>query len=141
MANELFKSYRSQLWSGTFDLVNTALDCDLIDHGVTTPLPDTHDFYNDLQTASVATFADLVGKAIVDTADVIAFDATDVTFTAVSGATVESFIIFEDDTTDATSSLIVFFDTATGLPLTPNGADVTIQFDAGNNRIMAFPAV
>ena len=66
------------------------------------------------------------------------FDAADVTFTLVSGNTVEDFSIIEDDATDATSSLIVNFDTATGLPLTPNGADVTLQFDGGANKIFAF---
>lgn len=140
MANGLYKSYKDQLWDGAFDLLATALDVSLIDAGTVDPDVQTHDFYDDLVTAEVATFADLAGKAIVDTTNIIAFDATDVTFTSVTGATVEDFSIFEDDATDATSSLLVNFDTATGLPLTPNGADVTLQFDSGSNRIMAFPA-
>lgn len=134
MPNGLYKSYREQLLEGAFTLSSQALDISLLDAGTVDPALETHDFYDDLVTAEIATFADLVGKSVTDGI----FDCTDVTFTTVSGATVEDFTIFEDDTTDGTSSLIVNFDTATGLPLTPNGADVTIQFDSGSNKVFAF---
>jgi hypothetical protein len=49
---------------------------------------------------------------------------------------VESIVIYDDTpATEATKNLIAFIDTATGLPLTPNGGNVTVQWDAGANRI------
>jgi hypothetical protein len=35
----------------------------------------------------------------------------------------------------SSSPLICIFDTATNLPVTPNGGDITIQFDNGTNKI------
>ena len=134
MPNGLYKSYRAQLLEGVLTLSTEALDVALIDAGTLDPLLETHDFYDDIVAGEIARFSDLASKTVTDGI----FDAADVTFTTVSGATVEDFSIFEDDTTDGTSSLIVNFDTATGLPLTPNGADVTLQFDGGANKIFAF---
>lgn len=62
-------------------------------------------------------------------------DAADVVLTAVSGATVESVEIYRDTGTESTSTLIANIDTATGLVLTPNGGDVTVQWDEGSNKI------
>jgi hypothetical protein len=78
-----------------------------------------------------ATSGALTGKTV--TAGVA--DAVDVTFTAVSGATVEAIVLYADSGTEATSRLIAYIDTATGLPLTPNGGDVTVAWDNGANKI------
>lgn len=125
MANGLYTSFKPQLLDGALPLLSTPLDISLLDAGTVDPAIATHDFYDDLVTAEIATFADLASKSTTGGA----FDAADVTFTSVSGASAEDFTIFEDDATDATSSLIVNFDTATGLPVTPNGGDITITFD------------
>jgi hypothetical protein len=53
-----------------------------------------------------------------------------VTFTAVSGASVESVNVFKDTGTPGTSNLIAYFDTGTGLPVTPNGGDITVTWNA-----------
>jgi hypothetical protein len=62
-------------------------------------------------------------------------DANDVVLTAVSGANVESIEIYKHTGVESTSLLIANIDTATGLVLTPSGGDVTVQWDAGSNRI------
>jgi len=36
---------------------------------------------------------------------------------------------------ESTSRLIAWIDTGTNLPVTPNGGDITVQWDAGANRI------
>lgn len=60
------------------------------------------------------------------------FDAADVTFTAVSGATVEAIVIYIDTGTAGTSRLVAYLDTGyTGLPVTPNGGDIGITWAAG----------
>jgi hypothetical protein len=59
------------------------------------------------------------------------FDGADVTFTAVTGATVEALVIYIDTGTPATSRLVAFIDSGvTNLPVTPNGGDIGITWNA-----------
>jgi hypothetical protein len=59
------------------------------------------------------------------------FDGDNVTFPAVSGASAEALLIYIDTGTAGTSRLIAFIDTGvTGLPVVPNGGDITITWNA-----------
>ena len=56
-------------------------------------------------------------------------DAADITFTAVaSGAACNHIVLYKDTGTASTSPLIGYIDTATGLPVTPNGGDINIAW-------------
>ena len=62
------------------------------------------------------------------------FDADDTTFTSVpagtgSASAAESLAFYKDTGSPATSSLIALFDTAMGLPVTPDGGNVRITYD------------
>lgn len=95
----------------------------------------THQFLSDVTTAGgtlVATSANLGTKTV--TAGVA--DAADFTYTAVTaGAACQQLVIAKDTGTPSTSPLIGIIDTATGLPVTPNGADISVVFDSGANKI------
>lgn len=59
------------------------------------------------------------------------FDGADVAFTGVSGSQVTQLIIFIDTGSAATSPMVAFFDTGvTNLPVTPNGGDIAITWNA-----------
>ena len=62
-------------------------------------------------------------------------DAADVTLTDVTGDPAGAIVIYQDTGSAATSRLIAYIDTASGLPVTPNGGDITIQWDDGANKI------
>jgi len=62
-------------------------------------------------------------------------NAANVTWPAVSGPTATYVVIYKDTGSDATSPLILLIDTAINLPNTPNGGDITIQWDSGANKI------
>jgi hypothetical protein len=64
-------------------------------------------------------------------------DAADVVLATVpAGPTIHYVLIFEEAGTDAAAQpLIAFIDTATGLPVTPNGGQITVQWDNAVNRI------
>lgn len=75
-------------------------------------------------------------------------DASDVTIYQVpSGAMVSAFVLYRLPSTtysasfaktahiDAESTLIAYFDSATGLPVQGNGGDITIVWDNGYNKI------
>jgi hypothetical protein len=132
MANALFDSYRSQCLTADVDL-DDEIRLILVDHGVDTPNPTTDDFLDDIASgARVATSGAFTGKTF--TAGV--FDSNDVTLTSVSGNSAESIVIFNNTpATEATKDLIAHIDTATGLPVTPNGGDITVQWDNGSNKI------
>lgn len=143
MANALFVKFKEALLNpGTLgttsgdavDLIDDNIKVVLVDHGVDTPLPATDQYLSDITAgARIATSGNLASKSIAGGV----FDAADITITGVSGATVESIVIYKDTGTASTSPLIAFIDTATGIVLTPNGGDVTISWDNGASKIFA----
>lgn len=77
--------------------------------------------------------------AVVTNGTTVAFDAADAVFTAVapSGSkTIGGLVFYKFVTNDAGSSPLVYIDGFT--PITPNTGNVTLQFDAGNNRVFSF---
>lgn len=62
-------------------------------------------------------------------------DADDLTFSAVSGAACGALVIYKDTGNAATSPLIAYIDTDTGLPVTPGGGDIIQVWDSGPNKI------
>lgn len=130
MANALYDKGREGFLDGSIDWDTDAIRCVLVDTGTYTVNLSTHDFHDDL-SGIVATSADFTSKTV--TAGVA--DAADVTFTAVSGSSVEAIVIYKWTGSSATSRLIAYIDTATGLPFTPSGGNVTIVWDSGANKI------
>jgi hypothetical protein len=133
VANALFDKGRQKFLEGNIPILTDNIKLILVDHGVDAPIVATDDFLDDITAgARIATSGNFASKTSTDGV----FDAADVVLTAVTGASVESIVIYDDTpATEATKQLIAYIDTATGLPLTPNGADVTVQWDSGTNRI------
>ena len=135
MANVGFNNFKNMLWGGNtanfaavdFDL-NT-IKATLVDHGVDTPAPTTDEDIADI-TAGARIATATLGTITIGVVANGTLDAADTVFSLVSGASVESFIVWKDTGVEATSPLCLFFDTATGLPVTPNGGDITIQWNA-----------
>jgi hypothetical protein len=116
------------------DLVSDNLKVVLVDAADYT-FSAAHDFLDDIAAgARVATSGNLANKTV--TAGV--FDADDITLSAVTGDPSEALVIYKDTGTEATSSLICYLDTGTGLPVTPNGGDITIAWSSGANKIFKF---
>jgi hypothetical protein len=64
-------------------------------------------------------------------------NAANVTYTAVTaGSTVTYLAIYKDTGSNSTSPLIALIDTATGLPVSTNGGDITVSWDTGANKIL-----
>lgn len=132
MANSLFDAGRAGFLQGDLDWDGHAIKLVLVDHGIDTPNVTTDSVLSDITAgARVATSTNFTNKTT--TAGVA--DADDVTLPTVSGNTVESIVIYRDTGTDASSILIAYIDVATGLPVTPNGGDIIVQWDSGANKI------
>lgn len=132
MANALYGKGREKFLNGGINWLNDNIKCALVDKDDYTVSIDTHEFLSDIPSAAIiATSGNFEGK----TATLGVADANDITFTAVSGDPYEAIVIYKDTGLDTTSPLIAYIDTATGLPLTPNGGDNIITWDSGPNKI------
>lgn len=131
MANALYDKARERLLRGQFDWINDTFNCVLVDNGTYTVNLSTHEFYNAVQAGVIAGPVALAAKAVVSGAA----DANDVTFSSVSGASIESIVLYKSVTDPTDSPLLAYIDTATGLPITPNGGDIIVTWDNGPNKI------
>lgn len=139
MANALFDPGREGFLDGSIDWDTATVKAALV-RGYT--FSAAHKFVSDVTTAGgtlVATSGALASK----TATNGVADAADVTFAAVpTGAACTGILIFQSsavtggaDVAATAQRVIGYIDTATGLPVTPNGGDITVVWDNGSNRI------
>jgi hypothetical protein len=132
MANALYDLGREAFLNADIDWTADNIRVILIDSADYTVNLTTHDFLDDVPVAArVATSGNLASKT--STAGV--GDAADVTLSAVTGDPSEALVIYQHTGTESTSRLIGYIDSATNLPVTPNGGDITIQWDNGANKI------
>lgn len=133
MANALYDKGREAFLNGDIDWLNDDIRVILVDTDDYTVDLANDDFLDDVAVASrVATSSALSSKTSTDGVA----DAADVTFSLVTGDQAEALVIYKHTGTEATSRLIAYIDTATGLPVTPNGGDITVQWDNGANKIL-----
>lgn len=128
MASALYDSYKQDLLEGSIDIPTDDIKIVLVDTGTYT-FSASDDFHDDL-SGIVATSGNLTGKTVTGGV----FDAADITLSSVSGATVEAIVIYKDTGSSATSPLIAYID---GLSVTPDGGDITVQWDSGANKIFS----
>ena len=132
MANTLYDKARQRFLEAQINWMTDTIKVLLVDTGAYTPQVGIHEYLSDIpSSARIAGPVTLTAKATTGGAA----DAADVTFPSVSGASIEAIIIYRDTGTEATSPLIAIIDTATGLPITPNGGDIIVVWDNGANKI------
>lgn len=132
MANELYDAGREGFLDGSIDWDTDDIRAILIDVADYTVDLATHDNLDDIPAgARVAVSGALTGKTV--TAGVA--DADDVTWTAVTGDESEAIVLYKHTGTESTSRLIAYIDSATGLPVTPNGGDIKVEWDNGSDKI------
>ena len=133
MANAIYGISRKAFLDGGIDLLSDDIRVILIDAADYTVAIDTHDFLDDIPAgARVAVSGALTSK----TTTLGVFDAADITFSAVTGDVSEALVVYQHTGVDSTSELIAYIDTGvTGLPVTPNGGDITVTWDSGSDKI------
>lgn len=139
MANALFDPGREGFLDGTIDWDTAVIKVALV-RGYT--FSASHKFVSDVTGASGTlhvTSSALASKTVTNGVA----DAADVAYTAVTAnATNHSVLIFQSsavtggsDVAATAQRLIAWIDTATNLPVQPNGGDITITWDNGSNKI------
>ena len=132
MANALYDAGRNAFLLGDIDWVADDIRAILVDTADYTVNLATHSNLSSVPAiARVATSGALTNK----TALAGVADADDVSFGAVSGDPSEAVVLYKHTGVESTSTLIAYIDTATGLPVTPNGGTIGVTWDNGANRI------
>ncbi len=134
MADAFYDEFRNGiLGNGTHaqpDMDTNDIRCALRDEGTTALNLTTQVDLADVSTAHVATSGALTDT--VGSAGVGAYDHSLVTFSSVTGNDCESIDYYDFQTAvNTTSPMIANIDSATGLPVTPNGGDITWDPAAG----------
>lgn len=132
MANALYDKSREAFLTGAISWTTDNIKAVLVDTGSYTVNLASNQYLSDITAgARIATSGNLTGK----TATAGVADADDITITSVVGASVEAIVLYKDTGSASTSPLIAYIDTATGLPVTPNGGDINVAFSNGASRI------
>jgi activator of HSP90 ATPase len=131
MANAIYPKWKETISQADS---NSALNSAEGTTGVYVALVDTgtytysaaHQFYSDL-SGVVGTDQEITTKTQTNGV----FDGADVTFTSVSGNTVEALVIYrKNGGANTTWPLVAYIDSSvTGLPVTPNGGNIDIQWN------------
>ena len=132
MANILYPKGKEHLGNADIDLVSGIINAVLVDIADYTYAP-TDEALDDIPASSRVSTATLSNTSFTNGI----FDADDSLFTAVTGDVSEAIILYLNSGVEETSYLIAYLDTATGLPITPDGGDITIQWSNGSSKIFS----
>lgn len=127
MANALYPKWKESLLQLTAgNGLNGTVKVALVDTG-TYSYSAAHQYYSSVSGVG-GTPQTLATKTYTNGT----FDADNITYTAVAGTvSYEALIIYIDSGSAATSPLVAYIDTGvTGLPVTSNGGDISVTWDA-----------
>ena len=135
MANAIYPKFKEQLLQGGVNMSTADIRFILFD--LTDDAYDAaNEFVGDLVAGAIVkrTAAGAGSKTFTNGV----FDCADSVFAAVTGDPCEAIIAYVYNASDAAARLIAFIDTGvTGLPVTPNGGDINVAWNAGANKIFA----
>ena len=132
MSNALYDRGRQSFLEGGLAWLTDTIRAVLVDTGLYTVNLATHQFLSSVPVGARTAVSPALGSK-TSTAGVA--DAIDALFSAATGNQSEAVVLYKDTGTDATSAIIAYIDTATGLPVTPNGGDITVTWDNAANKI------
>jgi hypothetical protein len=133
MANAIYPKFKEALWNqpANSNASTGTVKVALVDTGVYT-YSAAHEFVSSL-SGTVGTAQTIGNKTFTNGV----LDGDNVTFTGVTGNTIEALVIYIDTGNASTSRLISYQDTSvTGLPATPNGGDITITWNASGILVL-----
>jgi hypothetical protein len=123
MSNRLYDIARQAYLTGTLNWNTDSMKCALLSIQYVANYA-THQHFSDVSTFQVGTSHALT--SVTSGAGVA--EAANVTFTAVSGLQVGSVVVYKDTGTPSTSPLLFLITSGTGLPVTPDGTDITVSW-------------
>jgi hypothetical protein len=133
MANQIYPTFKQAAYDGTGINLGTAdvrvVLLDLADYTFNA----ADDFLSDIPAPARIASAALTGETWTGGV----FDADDLSISGVTGDQFEGLALYIHTGVDATARLIAYWDSATGLPITPNSGGVDITWNNGASKIFA----
>jgi hypothetical protein len=130
MATGMFENGVRAMMGADIDLVNDDIAALLVTSLYTPDLVNDTD-QSDVPEAAIIATKNLTGKTL----DGTVFRADNTVFTSVVGNDIAAIVLIKNTDSLGTSLLIHYIDNAPELPITPDGTDITIQWDLGVNGI------
>lgn len=122
MANAVYTKGKEYIL--TSGLTGASLKLALVDSAQYTVNLSTHQYLSDVPSAArLSTTAALTGVTFVGGK----LDSDDVSLPDAGGGTGEALVLYVDTGVEATSALIAYYDSGTGLPLTQDSVADTVQ--------------
>lgn len=125
MANALYDLGRESFLKGEISWSADNIKAILVDSADYTPNLATDQFLSDVTGSGIVATSANLGTKTTTNGDAT---AANITFSAVTGDISEFLVLYQDTGVGTTSRLIARIDTATGLPVTPNGGDIQVQW-------------
>jgi hypothetical protein len=141
MATALYDTGRNAFLVGAVNFTSGNMSASLVHTSATgtpyTPVLTADQFYSIIPAGAV-----IAGPVALPTPTASAGIANcgNVVFSAVASGTgttrqVDGIVIFNNTGTTTTSQLVAFIDNASGLPVNPNGSNITLNIDTGVNKL------
>lgn len=132
MATGVYAKGLGHFLDGDIDWSSDNIKCCLIDSSDYTVNLATDEALDDIPSgAIVGTSSNFASKTSTNGVA----DAADATLVSVTGDQSEAIVIYKDSGTPSTSWLICYIDDYSGLPVTPNGTNITIAWPNDSNKI------
>jgi hypothetical protein len=116
----------------TVDFDADDVRCSLFDITDSGTIDATDSNYGDVNAGTIVHEGGAIGSKTVGVVNPGVFDSTvDYTMSSVTGDEAEYLTLWRFDATPANGTLVVTWDSATtGIPVTPNSGDITVQWNA-----------
>lgn len=127
MANGPYLLGLNAFLNGSINVTSDTLKLALIST-VYTPDLTADQFFNVVPAGAIIhAGVTLTGKSVANGI----LSADPITFTSTSGSQAQYLVLYKDTGVSSTSPLIAIWDTATGLPVTPDGGNIVTTFASG----------
>ncbi len=131
LANGFYQKGLESFGKGEISWIDDTIKVLLVD-ATYTPNLSTDQFLSDIAAGKrVATSGGITNRLATDGVA----DADDVVFSSVSGSIIAYVVFFQSTGVEGTSRLIIVWDAMDGLPLTPDGTNITLQLDNDVDKI------
>jgi len=132
MSNRLYAKGRQAFLEGSIAWLTDDIKAVLVDSADYTVDLDNDQFLSDIAVAGrVKTSDNLTTKTSTDGVA----GADSVVFALVTGDQAEAIVLYKDTGDAATSPLLCYLDSAVGLPVTPGGGNIRVDWNTGPDKI------
>lgn len=129
MSNRFYSLGVEAFLAGSIDALTDTLKADLVSSASYTPNTSTDQFHSTVTSSGGIIAAGVTLTSVTGSGGTLS--AANVVWSSVTGSAAALIVLWKSTGTDSTSPLICLFDTATGLPVTPNGGNITAAWSSG----------